>query len=60
MKYVTTIERMAEERGGEKARTEERRSLALKMLQENIPLETIARITEFTIAQIQQLDAEDQ
>jgi hypothetical protein len=30
------------------------------MLQENIPLETIARITEFTIAQIQQLDAEDQ
>lgn len=39
-------------------RQEERRSLALKMLQENIPLETIARITEYTIAQLQQLQSQ--
>jgi len=43
-----------EEKGMEK----ERRSLALKMLQENIPLETIARITEFSIAQLQQLQSQ--
>ncbi len=49
MPYVTSIEQMAKQ--------EERRSLALKMLQENIPLETIARITELTIAQLQQLQA---
>jgi Putative transposase, YhgA-like len=45
-----------EEKGIEK----ERRSMALKMLQENIPLETITRITELTIAQLQQLQAENQ
>lgn len=51
MPYVTSIEQM----GIQKGREEERRSLALKMLQENIPLETIARITELTITQLQQL-----
>jgi predicted transposase YdaD len=44
----------------EQGREEERRSLALKMLQENIPVETIARITELTIAQLQQLQANQQ
>lgn len=53
MPYVTSIEQM----GIEKGREEERRSLALKMLQENIPLEMISRITELTIAQLQQLQA---
>jgi hypothetical protein len=52
MPYVTSIEQMAKQ--------EERRSLALKMLQENLPLETIARITAFTIAQLQQLQASQQ
>jgi hypothetical protein len=33
--------------------------MALKMLQENIPIETIARITEFTIEQIQAIQAEN-
>jgi hypothetical protein len=53
MPYVTSIEQMAIEQG----REEERRSLALKMLQENIPVETIARITELTVAQLQQLQS---
>ena len=52
MPYVTSIEQMAKQ--------EERRSRALKMLQENLPLETIARITAFTIAQLQQLQASQQ
>lgn len=56
MPYVTSIEQM----GIEKGREEERRSLALKMLQENIPLETIARITDLTIAQLQQLQVDQQ
>lgn len=41
----------AEQRGEEKAR----RSLALKMLQENYPLDAIARLTELSIEQLQQL-----
>ena len=61
-KYVTSIERMAEERGieegREEGREEERRSLALKMLHENIPLEAIIRITGLSIAQLQQLQAD--
>jgi hypothetical protein len=47
MPYVTSIEQMGIER--------ERQKIALKMLQENIPLETVARITELTIEQLQQL-----
>lgn len=52
MPYVTSIEQMAKQ--------EERRSLALKMLQENLPLETIARITAFTVTELQQLQASQQ
>jgi hypothetical protein len=58
MPYVTSIEQMGIEKGIEKGKEAERRSLALKMLQESIPLETIARITELTIARLQQLQAE--
>jgi predicted transposase/invertase (TIGR01784 family) len=49
-----------EEKGIVKGKDEERRSMALKMIQESIPIETIARITEFTIEQLQQLQAENQ
>jgi Uma2 family endonuclease len=38
---------------------QERRSAVLKMLDEDIPIGTIARITGFTIEQIQQIQAED-
>jgi predicted transposase/invertase (TIGR01784 family) len=55
MPYVTSIEQLGIEKGREQGREAERRSLALKMLQENIALETIARITGFSIAQLQQL-----
>jgi predicted transposase YdaD len=39
------------------AREEERDKIALKMIQENIPLETISRITGLTIEQLQQLQS---
>ncbi|MGG6265661.1 Rpn family recombination-promoting nuclease/putative transposase [Leptolyngbya sp. AN03gr2] len=45
----------AEQRGRQEGQLEERRSLALKMLQENLPLEMIARMTELSIEQLQQL-----
>jgi hypothetical protein len=42
----------------ERELAQERRSMALKMLQENIPIATIARITELTIAQLQDLQSQ--
>jgi hypothetical protein len=39
---------------------QERRSLALKMLQENIPIATIARMTEFSPEQLQALPSQIQ
>jgi hypothetical protein len=54
MKYVTTIERMAKQDERIATQTE----IALNLLKENIPLETIARTTDLTIAQLQQLQAQ--
>ncbi|MBW4622303.1 MAG: cytosolic protein [Cyanosarcina radialis HA8281-LM2] len=56
MPYVTSIEQM----GIEKGREEEREAIALKMLQENIPLDVVARITELSLDKIQQLRASSQ
>jgi predicted transposase/invertase (TIGR01784 family) len=49
----TRIYREAREEG----KDEERDKIALKMIQENIPLETITRITGLTIEQLQQLQS---
>ena len=54
MPYVTSIERMGIEQGKE----QKRQTIALNMLQENISLETIARITGLTIEQLQQLQSD--
>jgi predicted transposase/invertase (TIGR01784 family) len=43
---------------GESIALQERRSIAFNMLQENLPLETIARITGFTIAQLQDIQGQ--
>jgi hypothetical protein len=54
MPYVTSIEQMA--------KTEERlatqTAIALNLLREHIPLETIARTTGLTIAQLQPLQTQ--
>jgi predicted transposase YdaD len=47
--------KVEETRVYQEAQERQTRSLALKMLMENIPLEQISRITEFTIAQLQDL-----
>jgi predicted transposase/invertase (TIGR01784 family) len=56
MPYVTSIEQMGIEQGKE----QERQLIALNMLQENISLETIARITGLTIEQLQQLQSDQE
>jgi predicted transposase/invertase (TIGR01784 family) len=56
MPYVTSIEQMGIEQG----REQERQLIALNMLQENISLETIARITGLTIEQLQQLQSDQE
>jgi predicted transposase YdaD len=58
MKYVTTIERMAEERGRVKERLTTQTEIALKMLHQNMSLETIAEVTGMAIEQIQALQAQ--
>jgi predicted transposase/invertase (TIGR01784 family) len=44
-----------EQRGQTRGEERQKQAIALKMLQENIPLDVIARITELSIDQIQQL-----
>jgi hypothetical protein len=56
MKYVTSIERMAEARGAKSKEVE----IAINLLKENIQIETIARTTGLTIEQIQQLQAQSE
>lgn len=56
MPYITSIEQM----GIEKGREEERQAIARNLLRENIPLAIIAQATGLTIAQLQQLQADDQ
>jgi predicted DNA-binding ribbon-helix-helix protein len=50
MKYVTTMERMAEER--------QKQVIACNMLRKNMDLETIAEVTGLSIEQIQALQAQ--
>jgi hypothetical protein len=50
---------MGIEQGIERGRDRERQSIAINVLQENIPLETIARITELMIDRLQQIQFEN-
>ena len=45
---------MQETRVYQEAQEAERRILAMKMLQEKLPIETVAQITEYTIVQLQE------
>jgi predicted transposase/invertase (TIGR01784 family) len=50
---------MGIEQGLEQGEDRATQKIALKMLQENIPLEVITRITGLTIDQLQQLQSND-
>jgi hypothetical protein len=58
MKYVTTIERMAEARGKQLGAKSREAEIAVNLLRKNMPLETIAEVTGLTIEQIQDLQAQ--
>jgi hypothetical protein len=55
MTYVTSVEKIGFKRGEEKGRQETQKEIALEMLQEQVPVETIARLTKLSIEQIQEL-----
>lgn len=63
MPYITSIEQMAIEKGKAEGRAEgkaeERQAIALKLLQQAIPLVVIAEATGLSIEQIQQLSPPD-
>lgn len=52
-------EQQTQERSKREARQETQQAIALNLIRENIPLETIAQATDLTIAQLQQLQAEN-
>ena len=63
MPYITSVEQIGYDRGVEEANQrllERERSIALNMLRKNLDLETIAEVTGLTIAQLQQLQADNQ
>jgi predicted transposase/invertase (TIGR01784 family) len=57
MTYVTSVEKIGFKRGEEKGRKETQKEIALEMLQEQVPVETIARLTKLSIEQIQELQS---
>jgi predicted transposase/invertase (TIGR01784 family) len=58
MAYVTNAERIGIKKGIEQGMERKARDLALKMLREGLEVETIARITDLSIEQLQQLQAQ--
>jgi hypothetical protein len=54
MKYVTTIERMAEARGAKSRESE----IAINLLQQNVSIETIVQATGLTTEQVQALQSQ--
>jgi predicted transposase YdaD len=59
METLTSWEEKGMERGMEKGRETERQTIALNLLMQNVPLETIAQATSLTIEQLQQLQAQN-
>ncbi len=64
MPYITTGERIGYDRGKVEGKVEGQEekaiAIALNMLNDNLPLETIARFTGLTIAQLQQLQTQSE
>jgi predicted transposase YdaD len=59
MKYVTTIERMAEERGRVEERLTTQTEIALNLLRQGLAIESIAKATGLTIPEIQALQVQE-
>ena len=58
MPYVTSIEQIARAEAKAEERLATQTEIALNLIQQNIPLETIAQATGLSIAQLQQLQSD--
>ena len=56
--YITSIESIGYDRGIKEGKLEGKQTIAINMLKDSLPLETIARFRGFTIIQLQQLQTE--
>lgn len=53
-------EQQTQEQARQQARQQERQAIALRLLQQGLPLEAIAQATELSIAEIQALQSQQQ
>jgi hypothetical protein len=60
MPYITSVEKIGFERGVKQGRQESAEILALKMLEEGATREFVAKVTGFSIAQLQALESAQQ
>jgi hypothetical protein len=58
LEKIAAAEQVGEQRGEQRGEQETQIKIALKMLGEQVPLETIARLTELSIEQIQELQSQ--
>jgi predicted transposase/invertase (TIGR01784 family) len=58
LEKIAAAEQHGEQRGEQRGEQETRIKIALKMIGEQVPLETIARLTELSIEQIQELQSQ--
>jgi hypothetical protein len=59
MPYITSVEQIGYDRGIKEGQEEKAIAIALNMLRKRLDLETIAEVTGLSIAQLQQLQAEE-
>jgi hypothetical protein len=55
MTYITSVEKIGFKRGQQEGRQETQQEIALTMLAEQIPVETIARLTKLSIAEVERI-----
>jgi hypothetical protein len=60
LEKIAAAEQVGEQRGEQRGEQETQIKIALKMLGEQVPLETIARLTELSIEQIQELQSQQE
>jgi hypothetical protein len=58
MTYITSIEKIGQKVGEEIGFNRAQKEIALKMLEEKVPLESISRLTELSISEVERLAKE--
>jgi predicted transposase/invertase (TIGR01784 family) len=55
MTYITSVEKIGFKRGQQEGRQETQQEIVVAMLAEQIPIETIARLTKLSIAEVERI-----